>query len=498
MARYYELCDRRLAELMAAAPADTTWLVVADHGFYTGRARPSVQPDDFGVGAAQWHRMIGVFLATGPRVRPGKIRDVHIDDLSRTLLWLLGAPSSSELRGKALISMMYPGWADDHPPTEIESYSRLPLTWMSRGARSSLDEARIQELRALGYVVDEEPPGGAPPTTGAIPPSTGAAVKATEPYNLGKIAYADRDLDTAERFFLQALEIEPGFAAAMISLAAVSRDRGDHQSSLRWILRALETRSPMLHPGLLIDMVREAEAAGVLERALSAFDLLRESWEAHSSFHTARGIGLLALGHQTEAEAEFRTALAKDPADPTATEEMLRLAARGRPIDTDGMLEAHLAAVQNDIKRLNQLAVVCLRQHRPDFAERALRPIVESDPSNVGVLSNMAAALQMQGRGQEAIRMLADAVRARPGDADLHFNHGAVLASLGRHDEALSEFKASQRLGKRGPSVVIAKAKVLVRLNRIGEARAELEAGARTYPEHREILQLLAELRLGG
>ena len=47
------------------------------------------------------------------------------------------------------------------------------------------------------------------------------ARSATEPYNRAKIAPRGGDLDAAERLYLEALEIDPKFAIAMISLAGV-------------------------------------------------------------------------------------------------------------------------------------------------------------------------------------------------------------------------------------------------------------------------------------
>ncbi|HHQ47498.1 MAG TPA: hypothetical protein ENK19_01265, partial [Acidobacteria bacterium] len=152
MSRYYELVDRELGRLMKDAPPDTTWIVTADHGFFTGAARPHVLPDDFTVGAAQWHRMVGVFMAMGPHVRRGKIPHADIYDLCRTVLWLEGAPISKQLQGHALKAMMTPDWVKAHPPVYIDTYEDLPMTWKAEGARSIMDEARLKELQALGYL----------------------------------------------------------------------------------------------------------------------------------------------------------------------------------------------------------------------------------------------------------------------------------------------------------------------------------------------------------
>jgi predicted AlkP superfamily phosphohydrolase/phosphomutase/tetratricopeptide (TPR) repeat protein len=504
MGRYYEYCDRLLGDLMELAPGDTTWIVVADHGFYTGVARPRIQHDDFIMGAAQWHRMVGVFLASGPHVRQGRIPRVHIDDLCRTLLWLHGAPMSNQLSGRALTDMMRPEFSEAIPTSEVATYEDLPRTWMldrqppsDSTSSSILDASRLAELQALGYVADDGQTAireqqDQPPAQSEL------EARATEPYNRAKIAHRDGDLEGAERYYLQAIEIDPQFALAMFSLSSVYADMGNHEQRLRWILRALDTQHAQLPAKALVDMVDAADAAGLLERMLPALDALRPRWEHSSTYFSARGLALLRLGHAERAEQEFLAALELDPADPIATEELLRLADQGRPLATDRILEAHLAAVSTDLKRLNDLAVVCLRQRRPELAERALERVLESDPTNPGVASNMAVALQMQGKREEAAAVLERAVSAHLDDASLRFNYGAVLASLDRNQEALREFDAAERLGAEGARLIVARAKVLVRLGRVDEAHQLLEENRRRYPDQPEIVELLAVLQGGG
>jgi len=493
MAHYYVMVDRHLGDLMRAGPADATWIVVPDHGFFTGAARPSVLPDDFTFGAPQWHRMVGAFLASGPLIRPGKIPHVRIDDLCRTILWLQGAPISRQLRGRELMGMFDERWVAEHPPIMVESYEGLPKTWIGQERTSLLDDARVQELRALGYLADEPAPSplesGRRATEGV---RTGTEAKVTEPYNLGKIAQSQGRLDEAERLFLEALEIEPAFAIGMLALSSVYSAKGEHVESLRWILRALETGNEVRAPRILLDLVREAEAAGRLDRVLPVLDMIRPRWESYSTFYSARGKALLALGQVDAATAEFRKALEVDPADVVATEELMALAARGAAVDIDRILAEHLDAVWNDLKKLNDLAVTCLRQGQPALAERTLRRVHASDPTNSGVISNLAVALQMQGKNQQAYELLAEAVATRPDAASLQFNLGGVLASLGRNEEALEHIESSERLGNDGARLFVAKSKVLVRLGRIDEARSTLERGSRLYPQHAEIRELLA------
>ncbi len=491
MARYYELCDQLLGELMERAPDETTWIVVPDHGFFTGAARPSVEPDDFTVGAPQWHRMVGAFLAAGPDVRPGKLPYVHIDDLCRTLLWLTGAPISRELRGAELEAMMRDEWVAAHPPVEVATYRDLPMTWMRDVQRSELlDDARLQELQALGYV------DAAPEPTPAPGPGDTEA-RATDPYNRGRLAMRRGDYDAAIELFEESLAIDPEFPASMIGLADVYRQQGRQEERLRWILRALGTGGQMLPPGVLLEFVAAADAAGRLDRVLPALDMIRPRWQDEATYYTARGRALVLQGDERSAVAEYERALERDPADAMALDELLDLADRGVDVDATGMLTRAMDAVWNDLKSLNSVAVVCLRRGQPALAERALRRVHASDPTNPGVVSNLAVALQMQGDFEGAADVLADAVRARPDVPDLQFNLGAVLAALGRNEEAIEHLEAAERLGDRSPELLVAQAKVLVRMGRVDDGRRVLEDAATLYPDHQEIHELLGILRAG-
>jgi len=510
MARYYELVDRELGLLMKEAPADTTWIVTADHGFYTGAARPHVLPDDFAIGAAQWHRMVGVFMASGPHVRRGKIPHADIYDLCRTLLWLEGAPISRQLKGQELEDMMRPDWVRAHPPVFVDTYERLPRTWKAEGARSIMDEARLKELQALGYLSAGGESAAAHAgeqrgtETGTAPatPAEGQAgrgeggleVKPTELYNRAKLAEERGDLEEARRLYLQTLKLEPRFAFAMINLARLEERLGSPDQALSWISKALQVPDSQLPSSTLVEYVRMAAATGRTEEALATLEKLRSRWGRSADFAAARGLALQKLGRDQKALSAYTAALSQDPGNASATEGMLELAGRGLPVDVDAVLRAHYEAVKGELKRLNSFSVICLRHRQPAWAEKALGALLASDPTNAGLLSNMAAVLQQQGKTAEAEKMLARAVASRPDDGALRYNHGAILAALGRLEEALGEFRQAVRFGKTGPRVYIAEAKMLVQLGRVDEARQALREGLGKNPGNPRLQELARAL----
>lgn len=384
MRRYYQLVDAELGRLMAAAPAGTTWIVAADHGFQTGPARPSVPPDDFTSGAAQWHRMTGVLLAAGPEVRPGRLERADIYDLCRTLLWLADVPISDELEGRELTELMQPEWVAAHPPRRVASYADRPRPWLDgEAAAGGLDASRLAELQALGYVE---------PTTATPAPEAGPGEKATAELNLAKLAAKRGDPEAAAQHYRRAVELDDGFFYAMLELYGLSRVAGDHQQAVYWLARALQTQDPALPDRVPVAFVREAVAAGRLDGALRVLDAMPPAWRQRPAYQAARGVAALARGRPTAAEEAFRWALALDPADMDALDGLLELAAGGADVDWKAAVERAYAAVATDLDGLRQLARVCSRHGQHAAAVRCLERLLASDPSDDDARAALAAA----------------------------------------------------------------------------------------------------------
>ncbi len=454
-------------------------------------------------------------MASGPHVSRGELPPVDIYDLCRTLLWLEGAPISRELEGRVVTELMRTSWVERHPPVFVESYSDLPLTWKAEGARSVLDEARVKELEALGYL---SPGGGSAARPERTPGSRGAGgqaeptpaprpagemrgagqAKVTELYNLGKLAASRGDLEGAERYYLKALDEHPNFAFGMLSLAEVELRLGKAERALYWYTRALDTGNRELPQKILVDLVGAAEAAGKLDRVPEALESIQGTWGDRPAYFSAMGLAMEKMGKTAEAMADYREALRRDPAEPVATEGMLRLAAKGAQVDTEAILRRHFSAVRHDLKRLNDFAVLCVRQQRPDWAEKALEILVKSDPTNAGLIMNLAIVKRQQGKMQQSLELLRKAAALRPEEPGIHYNLGGVLALLGREEEALGEFEKARSLGLKGPRIYAALAKVQFRLGRLDQVRATLEEGLRANPGNEELQSLLDALGPAG
>ena len=123
---------------------------------------------------------------------------------------------------------------------------------------------------------------------------------------------------------------------------------------------------------------------------------------------------LAAKGHLDEAIAEWKKALAIEPDDP----------------------RAH-----------NNLGVALARQGRYDEAIPHYEKALELDPQYVIIHLNLGRALAAKGRLDEAIAHLETAVAHSPDNADVQQSLGQALMTKGRLTEALPHFESAVRIG---------------------------------------------------
>jgi tetratricopeptide (TPR) repeat protein len=500
LAEFYVYADELLGELVARADPRTAVIVLSDHGFFTGTARPAADPSDFTTGAPQWHRLHGIIVAAGGGIPRGSVTDATLLDVTPTVLSLLGLPVPRDLPGRVLTALSPPG---ARPPAErrLASYQVLPRPAAAAVERSkAADEERLRELAALGYISAEAASGSsADPhsssSAGGSPagaPDTQAV--ATQAYNLGRIMQQKGDLVEAERQYRIAIERLPSFGPGWVSLAQTASLRGNHSQAFDTLAEGFARRVDMPLGGLT-GLVDEAKHVGRLDEAQRALQNLTPVYGRESAFHAAWGLLHEERGRLDPALESYERALGINPLDELSIERAIGLLkARGREAEARRRMENALSHASGSLGSLNQLAVVCLRQGWPREGERIFRQVLESDPGNPGVLANLGASLVRQGRHAEAVDILREALRREPDNAQNHFNLGAILAGQGRDREALAAFARAHQEGLRGARVHVAMAKMHFRLGERGKCRTELEEALKVEPENREARELLRTL----
>jgi predicted AlkP superfamily phosphohydrolase/phosphomutase/Flp pilus assembly protein TadD len=438
MERYYELCDRELGRLMELAPDDVTWIVTADHGFFTGRARPALPPDDFAAGAGNWHRMVGVFLALGPHVRPGELEHADIYDLCRTVLWLAGVPISDELEGRELVELMTEGWAAEHPPERIPSYSELPMPWRGASASSTgvVDAARLRELQALGYVEGDDDL--------AEPPLE--EEKATAAFNRAKLAEKRGDMEAAVAGYVEAVDAAPHFFKPMLELYKIFRKAEEHDKALYWLVRAMQTDVPNLPPWIPVELIRQAIRADRLNQAFQVLQAMPPGWQRQPSYLAAQGIAAANLGLTDEAQLAFESALALDPVNMDALDGLLRIARDDAAVDGSGAIEAALRAAETDLDALRRLGQLLVRFGDYEAAERCIRAVLASDPTDTKFLRDLARVQQVLGRTSDAIATMEKYLALDPDTPAAWRLYGRLLEDAGRSEEAIEAERRAEMI----------------------------------------------------
>lgn len=516
---FYEHADELLGEILAAADPDTTVLLISDHGFFTGAARPASDPSDFAEGAPQWHRLHGVLVAAGPGIRPGTVEGATVLDIAPTVLARLGLPVPEDMPGQVLEAIVPAAGRSLRPDGErLASYEILPR---SRPARvdggGEMDEERLRELVALGYISPQvledrrtrEASGDASAATRRAAAATGTVgdggssggdfqAISTEAYNLGRILQRQGKIAEAEEQFRLAVERSPDFGQGWASLAQVASQSGRHGEALDRLIEGFG-KSRSMPMAAITGLVDEAKEAGRLDGAERALRRLGEPYRSTSAYPAALGLLAEARGRAAEALDLYERALAIDPLDQLAIEQTVSLLRRsGRESEARAFLDRTSQLASGQVDAANYLAVVALRQGWPVEAERLLRRVLESDPGNPGVLANLAGALAQQGRRGEAITVMQSAIEREPDNARNHFNLGAMLAGQGRLREALAAFEQAEEHGLRSARLHVSMSKMRFRLGDLEGAERELVRALELEPGDPEARSMLQALRTAG
>jgi Tfp pilus assembly protein PilF len=490
MPEYYAWADQLLGELVARAGDDTTVVLVSDHGFFTGEARPAADPSDFTAGAPQWHRLHGIIVAAGPGITPGTVTDASVLDVTPTVLALLGLPVPRDMPGRPL-------FAGPPAPRVLASYELLPRASAAASPRTAaVDRERLRELAALGYVSAEAVKGA---STGAAPAGAPAGAQgterfATEAYNLGRMHQDRGELEPARAQYRTAVERMPEFGLGWAALAQVATLQNRHGEAFDTLVQGFG-RSQSMPLGAVTGLVELGEKAGRVDDAGRTLETLPAVYKGQSGYHAAWGLYYEKKGKPVDALKAYHRALQVDALDELALDRTVSLLRTvGREKDAQRFLEEAVGRAEGSVQSLNQLAVVALRQGWGRMAEGVFRRVLKSDPGNPGVLANLSVSLGQQRRMREASDVMREAVRRDPGNAQNHFNLGAMLAEQGRWPEALSAFEQASARGLRNSRVQVAMAKVRFRMGDRAGSRRDLERALSFDPADAEARALLAQL----
>ena len=172
---YYAYLDTVVAEFIRAAPAETVFMVVSDHGMVPvnkAGSFPADGPPKAVKSGGHGKAPPGIFIAAGPGIRRSKLPKT-IEDLARedlitlgsvldvtpTLLALLGLPVGRDMDGRVMRGIIEPTYLAEHPVEYVRSHDpwlAFDTAWFGQDSSVSHEGAeeleRLEQLRALGYI----------------------------------------------------------------------------------------------------------------------------------------------------------------------------------------------------------------------------------------------------------------------------------------------------------------------------------------------------------
>ncbi len=333
---FYRYQDQLLGRLLDLTGNETTVMIVSDHGFLSGRARPleKSRTVDYAT-AARWHRLDGVFAAKGPRIRAqdpsagitGIITSATVFDITPTMLALLDLPVASDMEGKVIEGLLRDGVPR---PKRIASYEDESWRESRREAARSVqavDEEMKERLRSLGYIGAGE---------------SEEAISARGIWSLGDYYMYKGDFGRAEEQFDKLRDVLPDYAEPYYNLGIIYMRRGEVQKAARMFEAALEREPEMMEVRLNLAFVYTR--LGQPEKAVELLQEGLRSFPEHTGARVNLGIVYAEMGRTEEARRCFEEVLEIDPENHGAHAQLgLLLEKQGR---TEEALEHWRAALR--------------------------------------------------------------------------------------------------------------------------------------------------------
>ncbi|RKY06587.1 MAG: hypothetical protein DRP66_08485 [Planctomycetota bacterium] len=151
----YRFHDMMLGRLLALAGAETTVILLSDHGFHSDHLRPKGIPHE-PAGPAIQHRDLGILCMKGPHIKKDeRIYSATLLDIAPTVLGLFGLPVGEDMDGHVLVQAFEKPFEPDY----IASWEQVAGDCGMHPADLQEDpyevRAQMEQLAALGYI---EPP----------------------------------------------------------------------------------------------------------------------------------------------------------------------------------------------------------------------------------------------------------------------------------------------------------------------------------------------------
>ena len=247
----------------------------------------------------------------------------------------------------------------------------------------------------------------------------------------GRLEQAMQPLQNATR--------DPALASeAHFLLGADSFERGDYAKALQYT-NGLE-QSP--HEQQVLYIIEESSRrTGRLDEAKAAFHRLITQYPDSAWTHYLLGNAYEQQQRPEDAIAEYKLALEKDPAIPSAKFAIGYLYWRQQDTEqAKNWLNKEASTGCHSLANF-YLGEIARGERQLSVAERSYRRALECDPSNAQAHLRLGVVLAAANRYPEALSQLQQAAKLQPDDSTAHYHLASVYSHLGRNQEAQAEYR---------------------------------------------------------
>ena len=289
-----------------------------------------------------------------------------------------------------------------------------------------------------------------------IPGSIGLRLK------LAELLATTAAYDEASNELRVLLEADPTLSPAIVALARLQRQRGDHTNARRVVDTGLEIDPSSVDLAgelgiLLLEEGKELEAIPHLERAIYRDPDLLDACEALGRAYehtgdTARAQIVLEYATHVRDHADemvlFKTAIALDKTDAHAFFDAGRTYSHlARPLAASQALEVGLQIIPDNIEALSNLGLVLLSLQQLPRAIETYERILALDATALSAYANLGSALIVSGEPERALATYEEALEVDADFAPFYMGLARAYEHLGRPEDARGALAEFKRLG---------------------------------------------------
>ncbi len=264
---------------------------------------------------------------------------------------------------------------------------------------------------------------------------------------MGVILDAQQRYDEAERYYNQAVEVNPHSASLLNNLGNHYLARGDTERARAAFARVVALQPD--HPNANLQLARISVAEKEGSQALAYLGHLPPQDQAAPAARLLRAQALDLQGKRPEAM--------------NVLAELERQTPR----------EARVAF---------SIGMMYVSWKRYEDAERAFTQALEAEPTNFDVLYNLALAAMRAGHLDRAQEVFAVALQQRPEDLDTLYNLASLRSEQGHAEQAMGLLVQAQHLAPQRPDILLLMAQTAEKLGYYTDTAAALDQYLKLKP----------------